>query len=331
MNHPRFYNKLQYAIIGCGHSANSHVKSLEKSTDAILVAIFDIDYTRAKNMARNYRCEVKPKLEGLFADPNIDAVIICTPHDTHKELALKTIASGKYCIMEKPLGMNSQECQEILQSKHYDNNIFLVYQTRFNPVMQFLFDTISSGALGTLRFCNVKVRKKRDDDYFRGNWKGDKKRVGGMLFNQGAHAIDLMTKLCGMPKKISGIAKRFRTVTKLEDLYIGTMEFKNGAMGALEVTTYAKPRNLGSSILVIGDNGTIKIGGHAFDKIEYVNLSKGRKIIPKTPHVQANSHERFLKSVNDFILKNRKHPLLPFAEDGARAVAFTEKLYQNLI
>jgi predicted dehydrogenase len=321
--------KLHYGIIGCGHSAQGHAKSLVKNQRSSLTAIFDVDFMRAKKMAAQYHCEVKVALEDMFADPNIDALIICTPHDTHKELALKTIASGKYCIIEKPLGLNSKECQEILLSKYYKNNIFLAYQTRFNTAMQFVFDAISSGALGTLRFCSASVRKNRDDEYFKNSWHGDKSRVGGMLFNQGAHAIDLMMKFCGEPEKISGIAKRFRNVTELEDLYVATIEFKNGVVGTLEVTTYARPKNLGSSIFIIGDNGSVMVGGIAFDRIEYANFSKD-KTIPEIS-LRKSGHRNFLESINDFILKNQKHPLLALAEDGAKAIAFTEKLYLNVI
>lgn len=321
--------KLRYGIIGCGHSAQSHAQALDANRNSVLQAVFDIDVVRAKNMASQFHCETKPTLEAMLADPVIDACIICTPHDTHKGLALKTIASGKYCVMEKPLGMSSQECEEILGNKYYDNNVLLVYQTRFNPAMQFMFYSVSSGALGKLRFCSVNVRKNRDDEYFRNNWRGDKNRVAGMLFNQGAHAIDLMAKLCGMPEKVYGIAKRFRNITELEDLYVGTIEFSNGVVGALEVTTYARPQNLGSSIFVIGDSGSIKVGGLAFDRIEFANFSKNG-IASKTS-LRESGHENFLESANNFILTDQKHPLLPFAEDGARAVAFTEKLYQGIV
>lgn len=322
---------LHYGIIGCGHSSRGHAKSIIKNKDAHLVAVFDINRDRATKMARQYRCTAKPTLEAMLVDPAIDALIICTPHDTHKELILKTIAVGKYCTAEKPLGMNSRECKQILNSRHYNNNVFLVYQVRFNTAIQFLFDLIHSGTLGKLRYCNARVMKNRDDNYFKNNWRGEKERVGGMLFNQGAHAIDLMTKLCGKPKKTASIMKRFRTVTELEDLFVASIEFKNGAIGTLEVTTYAKPRNLENSIFIIGDSGSVKVGGHTFDTIEYVNLDRKSAAIPKILHSGQTSHEKILESINNFILRKKIHPLLPFAEDGARAIAFTEFLYRSVL
>ncbi|MFH1618355.1 MAG: Gfo/Idh/MocA family oxidoreductase [bacterium] len=321
--------KISYGIIGCGDVFLKHAEAVRKNPESRLAAVFDIRKSRGRAASLRYRCEAKPAIEAMLGDKNIDVVGLCTPHNIHKQQVLKTIRAGKHCICEKPFCLNSRDGRAILRDKHCRKNIFVVFQVRFHPAVQFLLHLIRAGELGKIRLCTVNVRKNRDNIYFKNDWRKSRKKAGGILFSHGIHALDLMFKICGRPKTVCGFMKNVRKFTDIEDFCLASVEFENGALGSIEVTTYAKNRNYENSIFVIGDRGSIKIGGCAFDKIEYLNLADGRGMKEITG-ARRNGHERFIAAVNDYLLRRRRHIDLPFAEDGMRVAAFIEKIYRKI-
>ncbi len=184
------------------------------------------------------------------------------------------------------------------------------------------------GAIGKIIFCSVAVRWWRDNQYFK-DWHGDIKRVGGMLFNQGAHAIDLMLQVCGPVKKTIHLKRSFRKSTKVEDLYLALIEFRSGAIGNLEVTTYTKSQSCGTSFFIIGEKGSIQLGGPSFNKIEFLSI-ENKSISKKIQtHIETeDSHFRLIKALNEFLLKGKKNKLLASAQDGVKVTKFIEQLYR---
>ena len=181
--------KINYGIIGCGRVFPVHVQAIKADKNAKLKAVFDIDQKVSRAAAKKHSCESKNSLAALLADPEIDVITIATPHNTHKALVLKVMQSGKKCICEKPLCLNKKEGLEIINSQYYKNNVFVMFQNRLNPAMQFLLKVLKSGALGKIRLCSVTLRWWRGEDYFE-DWHGQKSKVGGMLYNQAAHVLD---------------------------------------------------------------------------------------------------------------------------------------------
>lgn len=316
--------RVGYGIVGCGQVFDKHGSAVSKNEYSELRAVFDIDKSKAKAASQKFDCEVKSTFDDLLKDETIDVINIRTPNDTHASLVLETLKSGKYCLCEKPLCLNVEEGEKILKSKHYKNNITVNFQNRFNPAVQQLFKYLESGALGRIIFCSIAVRWWRDDKYFEG-WHGDIKRVGGMLFNQGAHALDLMLQICGSAKRITKIKKSLRKNTEVDDLFLALIEFKSGALGEIEITTYTKSQNCGTSFFVIGEKGSIHLGGPSFNKIEFLSL-KNEQV--KNMTETEDSHFRLIKALNEFLLKNKKNKLLTSAEEGIKVTKFIEELYR---
>jgi len=316
--------RVGYGIVGCGHVFDKHGSAVSKNEYSELRAVFDIDESKTGAASKKFDCEVKSGFDDLLKDETIDVINIRTPNDTHASLVLETLNSGKYCLCEKPLCLNSKEGERILKSKHYKNNITVNFQNRFNPAIQQLFEYLETGALGRVIFCSVAVRWWRDDKYFQ-DWHGDIKRVGGMLFNQGAHALDLMLKICGPVKEITKIKKSLRKNNKVDDLFLALIEFKSGALGKIEITTYTKSQSCGTSLFVIGEKGSIYLGGPSFNKVEFLSLKNGQV---ENPTETEDSHFRLIRVLNEFLLKNRKNKLLASAEDGVKVTKFIEELYR---
>lgn len=327
MQNDIFKTKVIYGIIGCGSAARSHAEAISRNKDSMLKAVYDLNNDRAKKFAIQYKCEIKPNLSEFFNDNKINAVIICTPHDTHADLVLKTLKSHKYCITEKPLYLNQQD-QKTFEKIAKPKKLIIVFQVRFHKPVQFLLESVLSGMLGEIQFCSVTVRKNRDRAYF-SDWHGTRKKVGGMLLNQGMHALDLMLKVCGNPVKAKSMIKNARNLSEVEDIYIGQVEFSNGAIGNIEILTCARDQKPENSILVVGSKGSIKISGGVFDHIEYAHFDKEKtQIFPMGK--DDNGHPKFLSTVNDYILRNKRHPLLSLAVDGLRANQFADLLYKSV-
>ena len=326
--------RIGYGIVGCGKVFEKHGMTVSRNEHSELRAVFDIDKDRAKVASKQFDCEIKSSFNQLLSDNTIDVINIRTPNDTHTDLVLETLKSRKHCLCEKPLCLTSKEGEKILKSKFYKGNIMVNFQNRFNPAVQRLLEYLERGVFGKILFCSVSVRWWREDEYFQ-DWHGDIKRVGGMLFNQGAHAIDLMIQICGPVKKIiTKIKKSFRKNSRIDDLFLAIFEFKSGALGKLEVTTYTKFSNCGTSLFIIGEKGSIKLGGQSFNKVEFLSLKNKRadnllkseeSYFEKT---KEDSHFRLIKALNEYLLKGKKNKLLASAEDGLKVTKLIEELYR---
>lgn len=328
-------NKVQYGIIGTGRVfKRAHAPAL-KSEGSRLQAVFDIDKKAAEEAARTYGCEAKESLAELLQDPAIDVVSICTPHDTHAELIKQVLDSGKYCLSEKPLCVTKEEAEAIAKHPRADK-LFTIYQNRFNPAVRFLSELVERGDLGKLRICSVALRWWRDDTYF-GDWHGEMKRVGGMLFNQASHILDIMRMVCGEAVRVNNIAKTFRSVTDVDDVSVANVLFQNGVVGNVEVTTYARPKDWEVSMLLIGDKGVVKIGGLSVNEVEYADIEGKDVSNAKTEYSQAipdgygNSHPRVFEALNRYILEGDMNPCLVSGKEGIKTSKFIAKFYEGQI
>jgi UDP-N-acetyl-2-amino-2-deoxyglucuronate dehydrogenase len=321
--------RVRYAIIGCGLVFAKHGLAVSSNKKSELRAVFDINKSCSKDAAKQFDCENKKSFESVLKDQTIDVVNIRTPNDTHQKLVLKTIESGKMCLCEKPLCITSSEGKEIINSKFYKKNIFVNFQNKFNPAISTLFKIIEEKKLGKIVFCSINIRWWREDSYFK-DWHGEKKRVGGLLYNQGAHAINIMNKICGQIKKVEKITSHLRKNSEVEDIYLAMIKFKNGILGKIEMTTYAKYRNCEASLLLIGENGTIKLSGLSFNKIEFFStkeevMGKSIKFLSKE---KEDSHFRLIRALNNYILSGKEDDRLSFAEEGLDTTETILRLYK---
>ncbi len=322
--------RIGYGIVGCGQVFAKHGSAVSRNKYSELRAVFDIDKKKAKKVAVRFDCEMKLNLDALLSDSAIDVINIRTPNDTHADLVLKTLESAKYCLCEKPLCLTVAEGKKILRSKFYKNNVVVNFQNRFNPAVQQLLKYLETGQLGKIVLCSIDVRWWRDNEYFK-DWHGNPKRVGGMLFNQGAHALDLMLQICGPVKKITKLTKSLRKHVKVDDIYLALLQFQTGAMGRVEVTTYTKFQNCEASLFVVGEKGSIKLGGPSFNKLEFLSLKNDAindQAVNDLQMAIEDSHFKLIKTLNTYLLDGKKSKLLASAEDGVSVTEFIEKLYR---
>lgn len=290
LNHNK---KIRFGLIGCGRISIQHFASMEAIPEIELKAVCDIKEERAKEAAGKYKVDWYKNYRDLLKRDDIDIVSICTPNGLHVPMGIDAAQSGKNVLMEKPLGINLKEVDQLLDIfKKENKKLFAVLQVRFNPPVQFLKKIISENKLGRINNASLVIRWTRPQEYFNNDeWRGTKKMDGGTLLNQGIHYIDILQWLLGPVESVFAKKDQIAHQIEIEDIVVALLKFKSGAYATLEFTICTYPRNLECSISILGADGTVKIAGPAVNEIEIwevKNLPKPNLPAGLPPNIYAN-------------------------------------------
>lgn len=301
--------KIRFAVVGCGHIGKRHAEMVVRDPGAELVAL----------------CDIRPKEElGIEAYPvaffsdmtsllqsglDIDVINICVPNGLHAELAIQAIESGHHVVIEKPMALQVQDAERVLQtSLKYQKEVFCVMQNRYSPPSVWIKQMIDSGRLGKIYLVQLNCFWNRDERYYKpGGWHGDACLDGGTLFTQFSHFIDIMYWLFG---DIQHIQVRFadfnhQQLTDFEDSGLVTFEFVNGGMGCLNYSTAVWNKNMESSMLIVAENGSVKIGGQYMNEVEYCHI-KDYEMPELAPTNPGNDYGPYKGSAqnHNFVIRN---------------------------
>lgn len=261
--------KLRIGIIGVGNIGSLHASYLApgKIANAELVALCDIDPQKlaaAERFGSQYKQYATS--DELLQDPDVDAVIISTPHYFHPIIAQAAMQAGKHVLSEKPAGVYTQSVREAIEEskRHPELTYALMYNQRMNPVYQKAREIVQSGQLGELRRTNWIITDwYRSQSYYnsggwRATWAGE---GGGVLLNQDPHQLDLWQWICGMPKRVMGFAYfGKRREVEVETEVTAYVEYANGATGVFVTTTTETPGT--NRFEIVGSKGKIVIEDH---------------------------------------------------------------------
>jgi len=328
---------MNFALIGCGRIASRHADSLSEIKDARLVAVCDTIETRALNFAKKYNANSFVDYRRMLDDKNIDVINIATPSGLHAQMAIDALSSGKHVIVEKPLAMNLDQIDLIIECVHKTKRkLCVVLQNRFNPPVQELKAIIDAGKLGNTLLGNATVRWYRPQEYYEDGWHGTKGMDGGAFLNQSIHHIDALQWLMNKPV-VSVFAYTATLLHKMEmeDVGVAVMRFQGGALGVVEASTITYPENLEGSVSIFGDKGSMKIGGTALNrksiwKIEG-ELEHEREILTKDQldpvDVYGKSHKAVFLDMMSAIIQNREPQTNCY--EARKSVALVQAMYQS--
>ena len=234
-----------FGIIGCGMIANFHAKAIADIRDAKLVACFDMFPAAADRLAATANCRPYHNLDEMLADPGVDVVTICSPSGAHLEPAVAAAKAGKHVIVEKPLEITLDRCDQIIRACEKSGvTLATIFPSRFHESSQLMKQAIDKGRFGKVTMGDAYVKWFRSQQYYdsgawRGTWKLD---GGGALMNQAIHSVDLLTWLMGPVSEISAFtATLAHQRIEVEDVATASLRFANGALGVIEATTAAYP------------------------------------------------------------------------------------------
>jgi UDP-N-acetyl-2-amino-2-deoxyglucuronate dehydrogenase len=249
---------VRFGMVGCGMISNFHARAIADAKDATLVGCFSRAIDKTKAFAEKHACRAYENLDEMLADPEIDAITICSPSGAHLDPALAAAAAGKHIIVEKPLEITTERCDKIIHAAA-DAKVKLgvTFQSRFHESSKLLKQAVEQGRFGTITLGDAYVKWFRSQEYYdsgawRGTWALD---GGGALMNQAIHSVDLLLWLMG---PVAEVSARTATMTheriEVEDVAVAHLLFKNGALGVIEATTTAFPGSL-KRIEISGNGG----------------------------------------------------------------------------
>ncbi len=226
--------KKNVAVIGYGGMGGWHCEHLEKSDVASLIGIYDIDEKRM-DLARERKIKAYDSLEALLSDENVEIVLIATPNDSHKEIAIKAMNAGKHAICEKPVAMSSEELQEMIDVSNKTDKRFTVHQNRrWDEDFLKVKEVYDNGYLGDVFNIESRVQGSRG---IPGDWRKEKIHGGGMVLDWGVHLFDQMLQM--VDEKIVSIYSRLDDVTnsEVDDGFKVVFTFESGLTAHIEVGT----------------------------------------------------------------------------------------------
>ncbi|WP_130861668.1 Gfo/Idh/MocA family protein [Bacilliculturomica massiliensis] len=276
-------------LIGCGRISYKHVQAAIENKDKIeLVAFCDPIKERAAERCRQYTDALEVDQNPLIYTNHLkmldeidcDIVAIATESGFHAEIAIECMKRGKHVIVEKPMALSTEDAERMIQTADENHvKLCVCHQNRFNPPIQKLRQALDAGRFGRIIAGNARILWNRDINYYKqAPWRGTYEQDGGCLMNQCIHGIDLLQWMLGgeMDWLNGTVGNYMHPYIEAEDYGSIQIRFKNGAIGNVEGTVCVYPKNLEETLTIIGENGTVAIGGLAVNKIETWDFADGK-------------------------------------------------------
>ena len=251
-----------FGIVGTGMIAHFHAKAIQAMAGGRVVACFNQNVEKANAFATEYGCTAYSTLDELLADQEVGVVTICTPSGAHRDPAIAAANAGKHVVVEKPLEITLQRCDDIIDAcKKNGVKLCTIFPSRFSAANIALKDAIDAGRFGRLTLGDTFVKWWRTQEYYDGGgWRGTWALDGGGAFmNQAIHNVDLLCWLMGDVAEIAGFTSTLaHERIEVEDVGVACLKFTNGAIGVMEATTAAWPGLL-KKTEIHGSKGTVII------------------------------------------------------------------------
>jgi UDP-N-acetyl-2-amino-2-deoxyglucuronate dehydrogenase len=332
---------LNIALVGCGRISVRHAELLGSGLieHARLAAVCDIDPAKAKAVGTQYKVPYYTDMYQMAEqEKDVDIISLLTPSGLHAEHVVTLAPYRKHLIVEKPMALSLDDADSMIQTcDEYGIKLFVIKQNRFNvPVMK-LKEAIARKRFGKLVMGTIRVRWCREQSYYdldpwRGTWAFD----GGVFANQASHHIDLLEWMMGDVESVFAKSATALVDIETEDTGIAVLKFRNGALGVIEATTATRPKDLEGSISILGENGTVEIGGFAvnemktwnFRDLDPADLEVKRNYSVNPPNVYGFGHKAYYEHVVDCILNNKK--ALIDGLEGRKSLELISAIYESI-
>ncbi len=294
------------AFVGCGRISKNHFDAIEKIDGLEIVAVSDEIGERAHDAGEKLGVPSFASFEKMLAKVDCDIVAIATPSGLHPVQGVVAARAGKHVVTEKPMAISLAGADELVRAcDDAGVHLFVVKQNRLNRPIQLLKKAVESGRFGKIFMANSTVRWARPQEYYdQAPWRGTWKYDGGAFMNQASHYVDLIQWMMGPVESVVAKTATLARQIETEDSGAAVIKFQSGALGILEVTMLTYPRNLEGSFTILGEKGTVKIGGTAVNKVEHWLFDEpdsDDKLIEQMntnpPNVYGFGHEGYYRNV----------------------------------
>ena len=331
---------LKFVIIGCGRISKRHSDLLGggEIKGAILSAVCDTDINKAKLLGDNFSVPYYLDMHKMVKDVQPDVIVVLTESGYHAKNVIHLAKYGKAIVVEKPMALTANDAQRMIdECKKFNSKLFVIKQNRFNAPVLLLRKAIEEKKFGKLILGTVRVRWSRNQSYYdQAPWRGTWKMDGGVLMNQACHHVDMLNWMMGDVDTV--FAKGMTSLVKIEaeDTAVVMLKFKNGALGLIEATTATRPNDLEGSISILGEKGTVEIGGFAVNKLKtwnFVNDGDNDKIdfeknSSNPPNVYGFGHKAYYEHVVQNIEKNNTFSI--DGSEGIKSILLLNAIYESM-
>ncbi len=333
---------LRFALVGCGRIAQRYAEILGngKIRGGKLAAACDLVQEKASILGEKYNVPYfmdAHEMMAAMAD-KIDVICILTESGLHAKHTIQMAPYRKHIVVEKPMALRLADADKMIRiCDEAGVKLFVIKQNRYNyPVIK-LREALGAGRFGKLVMGTVRVRWTRKQEYYdqahwRGTWAGD----GGVFANQASHHVDLLEWMLGEPVSVFAKARTALVDIETEDTGVAVITFANGAIGVVEASTAVRPRDIEGSLSIMGENGTVEIGGFAVNEMKVWNFDN---VVPgdddvlgkfKTnpPNVYGFGHIAYLEHVVDCV--NNGSPALVDGLEGRKSLELISAIYESI-
>lgn len=294
------------AIVGCGRISGNHADAIARIDGLDLVAACDDNAERAQAFGELHGIPWFTSYEKMLASVECDVVTTATPSGLHPAQGVVAARAGKHVVTEKPMAISLRGADELVQACDAAHvHLFVVKQNRLNAPIQMLKRAVDIGRFGRLYMANCTVRWTRPQEYYdQAPWRGTWEFDGGAFMNQASHYVDLVQWVMGPVESVMAKTATLARKIETEDSGVAIMRFRSGALGVIEVTMLTYPSNMEGSITLLGEKGTVKIGGTAVNKVEHWTFADSHpddEAVHRTatdpPNVYGYGHEGYYRNV----------------------------------
>jgi len=331
---------INFALVGCGRISKRHSELLGFSQieGAQLVAVCDNKIEKAEKIAEQFTVPAYSNMDDMMQNENIDVAVVLTPSGLHAEHVINLAKYGKDIMVEKPMALTIDDADAMIGAcDRYNCRLFVIKQNRFNVPVIKLREALEAGRFGKLVLGTVRVRWARhqpyyDQDAWRGTWAMD----GGVLTNQASHHVDMLEWMLGDVESVFARSSTALADIEAEDTAVVTLKFKNGALGIIEATTATRPKDLEGSISILGEKGSVVIGGFAVNKMQTWNFEeeqRGDNVVLEEfsvnpPNVYGFGHQAYYEHVVDCINSNGQN--LVDGLQGRKSIELISAIYESV-
>jgi len=332
--------KIKFAVTGCGHIGKRHAEMIVRNPECELVALIDVK-NREDLKIGHFNVPFFNSLESFLASGiEVDVINIASPNGFHASQALQSLDARKHVVIEKPMALKKQDAEKVIyKGLNVHKHVFTVMQNRYSPPSVWIKELVESGTLGNIYMVQLNCYWNRDEHYYTpDSWHGKKELDGGTLFTQFSHFADIMYWLFGDIENIKSRFKNFNHsgLTEFEDSGFISFDFVNGGIGSINFSTSVWNQNLESSMTIIAENGSVKIGGQYMNLVEYCNIKN--YIMPELKQTNpgndygaykgsAQNHHYVIENVVA-VLKGRSS-ITTNALEGLKVVDIIERIYSS--
>ncbi len=330
--------KIRVALVGCGRISKNHFDSIETySQDFELTAVCDIDPNMLNVHAEKYKVRGYTDMTTMLQNEQLDLVVLCTPSGLHPQQSILAAQYKVHVLTEKPMGTRFADGLAMIKACDCaDVRLFVVKQNRQNATLQLLKQAVNQGRFGRIYNVAMNVFWTRPQAYYdQGNgWRGTWEFDGGAFMNQASHYIDLLNWVIGPVESVMSYTATQARKIEVEDSGVAVIKWRSGAIGTLNVSMLTYPNNFEGSITILGEKGTVRIGGVAVNKIEqwkFVDEKVEDDVVNDTSYntssVYGFGHILYYKNVID-VLRGEAEPETD-GRSGLKTLELLAALYKS--